>query len=215
MRTGPRGARVVSAVGVVAAVATAVLLLLRWGERPDDFGHTIQFAGTGLPSPWPLLILACAGVSALVGLVVVWRRFVSLLVILLEVLLMSAVLTVILIAWNDDSLFMSATPPSATWEWTSLPFVTMGLAGAGIAVWLGLALAAAVGKTCPDCAERTRWRSVNCPHCQYEFPIHPRLKRCEECRRPIKTEARVCRFCGHRFGTRLDTPETAATGVSE
>lgn len=181
---------------MLAAVVVPVLFLLTWGHLYFVFPLvTRPFHGGDLPPGMRVAVFSLSGLVVILGVVALLRpsRYPALL--LLACLAMAAEVVLIAVEFNNNSLF------DARWHWDSATVIAaFAVSGAGAFIWLRLFATSLRGKQCPDCAERVPQSVIDCPHCGYRFLLSDHLKRCEACQRPVKAEARVCRYCHHRFG---------------
>ena len=203
-----RNLRLVAAIATLAAAILPLSLLLTWGHLYGlDFAPLFQaFHGGDLPAWFRTALLSLSGVAVIVGIVAVFRPSRYPLLALLACLAMLAQVVLIVVEWNSDSVFVDTR-----WHWASGTVIAaLAVGGAGAALWLGLFVSSVRGKRCPDCAERVPRPTIDCPHCGYRFPLSGRLKRCEACQRPVKAEARVCRYCHHRVGEPVEPSRGAA-----
>lgn len=192
--------RATTALAALLAAAVPFLLLLTWGHYSDP---SVTFKGTALQSSFEIELIALSAVTVLVGAAGLLRQLhpAALLVCCIA---MTAEAVLIAIEWNSHS----ALGPNEPWRWATPTLVlAVTLSGLGIAAWLGLLITRSpTGKKCPDCAERVRSSVIDCPKCGYHFALPAHLKRCGSCQRPVKAEARFCRFCKQRFDEPVKVP---------
>ena len=225
MRQETRPSRVVAAFAVVLAVAVPITLLANWGRlrtiMPDPYisgvtrTRVTSFGAEVFPAWFRSGLLAVCLVIAVLGLVLLVRALPRSVLLLCAVAL-GAVIAGIVIETNRPALFRAAPGADATVRWhlaTATVVAALALAGAGLLLWLVLFLRSLMRKVCPDCAERISRRAVDCPVCGYEFPLPVGLKRCEQCHRPVKAEARVCRHRQHRFGETMASAANVGQAV--
>lgn len=214
--------RLLTILGVVAAVVVPLLLLLTWGHTELSVYRsaasyavirtTRSFDGGDLASSFRLKLLCLSGAVVLLGALSMIRPAHHRVIGLLAGLAMTAQVVVIAIELNSSDLshaaFQNPNVDNFVAQFSSPVYVAAFVAsGGGALIWLALAALSTNHKVCPDCASRVQRSAINCPHCDYEFPLQSGLKRCEECRRPVSSEALVCRHCKHRFGA---APASAA-----
>jgi hypothetical protein len=208
--------RLITILGLVAAVVVPLLLLLTWGHveisvfRSEASFAVIRttraFDGGDLASSFRLKLFCLSGAVVLLGVLSLIRPARYRLVALLAALAMAAEVVVIAIELNSSDLGRSVASIQnldfVSFIRFSSPIYVAAFAasGVGAVIWLVLAALSTNHKVCPDCASHVRRDAINCPHCDHEFPLRSSLKRCEACRRPVKSEALVCRYCKHRFG---------------
>jgi hypothetical protein len=200
-------ARLVAVLATLSALVVPLLLLATWGhvyDRPS--AGLVPFHGDDLQRGFRNGVFVLSGITVVIGTVAILQpgRYPALLLVATGAMAAEAVL--IAVEWNNGSLFGR----QLRWDWAPTTLVA-ALAASGVAalLWLALLVATLQGKRCPDCAERVRRSTIDCPHCGYRFPLSPHMKRCEACERPIKAEARVCRYCRHRFGEPVEPPTHA------
>lgn len=208
--------RLLTILGLVAAVVAPLLLLLTWGHaklsvfRSEASSAVIRTTravdGADLASSFRLKLFCLSGAVVLLGVLSMIRPARHRLVALLAALAMAAEVVVIAMELNSASdLSRSAASipnfDSYVFQFSSPTYVAaFAASGVGVMVWLVLAALSTNHKLCPDCASRVQRDAINCPYCDHEFPLRSGLKRCEACRRPVKSEALVCRYCKQRFG---------------
>lgn len=187
--------RLTTALAVVLAAAVPCLLFLTWGDYLDP-SPIRPFKGTALQGSFQIELIALSALTVAVGVFGLLRPMRPA-VLLVCCVAMAAEVVIIAAEWNNPS----ALSRNVGWRWANGTVVlAFALSGVAIAAWLGLLVSGALGrKKCPDCAEKVRRGAIDCPRCGYHFSLPPRLKRCEQCERPVKAEARVCRYCKHRF----------------
>jgi hypothetical protein len=183
------------------------MLLVTWGRiswATFDTSGIQSFAGTDLRGALPIMLLAAAGVSALVAGVALIRPLRYPLLLLIGGLASLGALVLVVIESQRRSIpFVGLVDLNQTthrsWHWlTGTMVLVIALTAVSAVVWMMLSVLS-WSRPCPDCAERVSRSAINCPHCGYEFRLPAGQKRCPDCRQPVKAQARVCRHCGSRF----------------
>jgi RNA polymerase subunit RPABC4/transcription elongation factor Spt4 len=223
MRLGTTFARIASVLGILAAAGVALLLLATWGHietitgGSNGLGPTVRrsFSGGDLPEGFQVALIALSGAVIAAGVIATLRPARYPLLLAGACLATIAQIVLVVFEWLRTDLFSSlysqANVLSVDWSFTSRTLIAaLVLGGVGACIWLALTAAAVARKVCPDCAERVPSGTIECPHCGYEFPLPAGLKRCETCHRAVKAEARVCRYCRHRFGEPVEQMPTPA-----